>query len=514
MHFNWKSGKGLFAFALLLLATLTLFSTLHKTQEQPQILKINLADEPPTLDPRHAYDITSSTVIRMMYEGLTRLNHEGEAELALAKEVKVSEDRLTYRFRLRKTVWSNGEKLTAYDFVRSWLSILDPSFAAEFANRLFVIRGAELAKEGSLPLDKVGLWAEDERTLVVELKRPTPHFLQLLATYTFFPVHRNGLSITNGPFLLKEHRYGDEIRVERNPLYWDADSVKLDEIQLLMITNETTELSLFEQGDLHWAGSPMSTIPLEAIPELKRTKALQTREIYSTYYYKCNTEHAPLHHPKIRRALSMAIDREAIIDHIWHGDHRPAWSLIPPNLGGKKILRYDPESARLLFDEALRELNLTRETLPPIVVHYNKSDDHHKVAQAIQQQWKSALNFEIKIQGSEWRVHLSKMALNDFQIANKTWLADYSGALAMLEPFQHRNDEHAGANNDTRWHDPRFELWIEKGLSEPAEKLFMHDLPAIPLFHITHRYLKAPSLRGVVYPKVGQIDFKKAYFKQ
>ncbi len=507
---NLKTTSLVLGLSLLIAIGISLFADVFDRGEQPQVLRINLAAEPRTLDPRHANDITSATVIRCLYDGLTRLDEKGVPQLAVAETVDVSDDQRVYTFHLRESVWADGTPVTAHDFVTSWLSVLEPTFPAEFASRLFVIKNARLAKEGLLPLSQVAIRAHDAHTLEITLEQATPHFLELLATYTFFPVQdKDGNG--NGPFILKSWQHLDEIVLTRNPLYWDAERVQLDEIHMLMVEETATELALFDQGAIHWAGSPTSSLPLDAMPELRAHGQLKTLPVHSTYYYKCNTTHPLLSHPKIRHALSLAIDRQALVDHIWYGDHLPATSLVPPTLGGSNTLEFDPDKARALWQEALQELNLSTEG---VAISYSKSDDHHKVAQAIQQQWREHLGFEVTLDNADWLVHLDKVAKGQYDIGCKIWLADYSSAQALLEPFAHRNEDHAGANNDTRWFNSEFTQLLSEGKMKQAETLWLEDLPAIPIVHITHRYVKSSNLKGVVFAPVGQIDFKTAYFIQ
>jgi oligopeptide transport system substrate-binding protein len=317
------TAKSIRNFVFLLLLTpllLKFFDNRYVSPAQPSTLYINLFSEPPTLDPRHANDITSATVISMLYEGLTRLDEHGKPQLALAEDVSISENGLRYTFKLRDSEWSNGEKLTAHDLAKSWLSTLDPLFPAEFSYRLFVIKNAQQVKEGTLPLNEVGIHIPDPQTLEIELERPTPYLLEILASYTFFPYYQGTDSeeglISNGPFTLKNWKHDSEIVLIKNKNYWQRDSVYLSEINCLMIEDPSTELSMFEQGELHWSGSPMSSISLDAVPALRDEGILFTHPVFSTYLYKFNTERPPFTNVKIRHALSLAIDRDAIIEHV------------------------------------------------------------------------------------------------------------------------------------------------------------------------------------------------------
>ncbi len=228
--------------------------------------------DPQTLDPRRVRDLATITVIHMLYEGLMRTQADGQATLALAEKVTISQDRKTYTFQLRSSAWSDGQPVTAYDFEQSWKSLLDPQFPSPNVYQLYVIRGAQEAKEGRTSIDQVGIYAIDPSTLIVELERPVPYFLDLIATHFFYPVHAslrqqmidstatsNSSILTNGPFQLKAWRHHNELTAVQNLHYWDKENIRLDQIHLVILDNSTA-LQLFQKGELDWTGSPLSTL--------------------------------------------------------------------------------------------------------------------------------------------------------------------------------------------------------------------------------------------------------------
>jgi len=242
-------------------------------------LRINLGQNPATLDPAKARDLNTLTLLRMLFEGLTRLSKEEKPELALAKEVSLSQDLKRYTFALKESFWSEGTPLTAYDFVYAWRRALSPAFPSDYAAQLYVIKNGRAVKEGKLLQEELGVKALDERTLQVDLERPAPYFLELLSFPIFFPLlqsrqesysrfvdHEDSL-VGNGPFCLKRWKQDDSLLIEKNERYWDSKSVKLKRVFFVMVDSET-ELALFEKGELDWAGSPLSSLlyALRSIP--------------------------------------------------------------------------------------------------------------------------------------------------------------------------------------------------------------------------------------------------------
>ena len=243
-------------------------------------VKINLGMDPLTLDPRKARDLSTITFMHMIFEGLTRAGRTGETELALAERVEISEDGLQYVIHLRNSFWSNGDPVTSTDFAASWKSILDPTFPTDGAYQLYPIKNGRKIKAGELGIDQLGVSTPDPQTLVIELEQPLPYFLEMLSLPIFFPIpHKVVLGnpnwaldpsthVCNGPFRIALWKRSDQIQVVKNPAYWGANEVKIDGIDLFMVAGDT-EMRMFEEGKLNWAGSPLSTLPVDAIASLK-----------------------------------------------------------------------------------------------------------------------------------------------------------------------------------------------------------------------------------------------------
>ncbi len=495
-------------------------------------IRMNIKDEPHTLDPRKARDLNSITLIKMLFEGLTRLGCEEKIVLALAEKVELSLDLRTYTFTLRDALWSNGDPVTASDFSYAWTMCLSPDYPSDTAFQMYPIKNAKLAKEGKVPLDEVGIRILDERTLQVELETPTPYFLSLLTSPPFLPVNQKldrkdpqwaqnaSTLVCNGPFLLNEWKHQDCLEVVKNPSYWDADNVKLSAIHLITV-QEGTELMMFEKNELDWAGSPLSNLPLEAINGLRKSSALRTKEMLGTYFLRSNTERAPFNHPKIRSAFAYAINRKAIVEHVMQGNQLPATGLVPTLFGLQKIPYFNDANiamSRQLFEEALSEMEMTKEAFPEVSLMYRAGEMNHLIAQAIQQQWFEAFGIRIKLQSVEGKVYFDRISKQDFHLASGSWIADFEDPINFLEVFKYKQ---SGSNN-TFWENQEYTQLLDASLktADPdkrlellaaSEKILISDMPIMPIFHLTMLYVKHPEIKNAVLSNTGQLDFKWAY---
>lgn len=509
-----------------------------KDATKDQKLSININTEPPTLNPGLAKDSTSGAVLLQAFEGLTRINKDGEPENAMAESIDVSDDQLVYTFKLRDSKWSNGDPVTAADYEYAWKWVLDPKNGAEYAYQLYYIKGAEAANTEDGSLDDVGVKALDEKTLEVTLENPTPFFTELTAFYTFYPVnkavaeknanwHTNaGENYTsNGPFKLVKWEHNDKVVLEKNENYWDADNVKLEQIEMFMINDAATELSMFENGELDWAGKPNGQIPTDAMQALKKDGRLQIKPYAGIYWYKFNTKVEPLNNVNIRKALTYAIDRQAIIDSITQSEEMPAMAIVPPTMFPENETGYfkdnDVEKAKEFLQKGLEELGLKDASeLPAISLSYNTLESHQKIAQAIQDMWSKELGVEVVLDNQEWAVYLDKIQSGDYQIGRLGWAADFNDPINFLEMFR---DADSG-NNQTGWENDQFKQLIDQSQKEAdlekraqllkqAEEIFMDELPIAPIYFNTTSWVQNESLKDVVVSGLGDAQFKWAHFE-
>nr|WP_281064458.1 peptide ABC transporter substrate-binding protein [Cytobacillus eiseniae] len=503
-----------------------------------QELRVNINTEPPSLHPGLAKDSTSGTVLRQTFDGLTRIGKDGKPEEAAAENIEVSEDQKVYTFTIRDAEWSNGDPVTAHDFEAAWKWALDPNNQSEYAYQLHVIQGAEDANLNGGSLDDVGVVAKDDKTLEVTLANPTPYFLELTAFYTYLPfnskiaeanpnwAHDAGDDYTsNGPFVMTEWSHSDKIVLEKNEKYWDADTVKLDSIEMIMINDPNTELSMFDNGELDWAGAPTGALPTDAMQALKDAGTLVTQSIAGIYNYKFNTTVEPTSNVNIRKALTHALNRQELIDNILQGEQQPAMGIVPPSMFPENEEGYFPdndvETAKEFLQKGLEELGYSDPSeLPAITLSYNTSEAHQKIAQAIQDMWVQNLGIEVTLDNQEWAVYLDKVHSLDYQVARMGWLGDYNDAINFLDMYKDAN----GGNNDTGWEDPAYQELLTNSATEAdpevrqqmlkdAEAIFMDAMPVAPIYFYTNNWVQDDNLKDVIVSGLGDAQFKWAYFE-
>lgn len=514
-----------------LLLTLSLLIGCGKSESaKGSVLRVSTEGDPQTLDPRRVRDLATTTTIHMLYEGLMRNGADGNPAPALAESVTISPDQTTYTFTLRKSGWSDGTQVTANDIAETWKSILSPQFPSPNAYQLYPIRGAQAAKEGKISVEEVGVRALDESTLIVELEQATPYFLSLLATHFYYPVHQTLRDqspdkeikvVTNGPFKLTNWHKHNELTASPNPHYWDRSNVHLDQISLIVLDNPTA-LQIYQGGGLEWTGSPLSTISIDALQSLKQSSDLEITPAAGLFLMRINTEKTPFTSVKLRKAFAFALNRTDLVEHVLQGNQIPAYGMVPPTLyENKPHFDENVAKARWFFDEALKELNITREDLPEIAIYYATGERGNKIAQVAQQQWKEAFGIQVALKSNEAKVYFDQLKKRDYQIGIGSWYADYRDPISFLEIFKLKNN---GTNN-TEWEHPDFIAFLDKSgrahnaqernwhLKE-AEKVIMDEMPVIPLFFASYNYLKNPSVKGVYFSELGYIDFKNAYIER
>jgi oligopeptide transport system substrate-binding protein len=533
--------KRLKSFTLLLLTGL-LAASCQKSEEPAEeaeepLLHIGLSTEVRSLDPRLGIDDASGIVIYMLFDGLMAIDLNGKLTYSIAQSHEVSSDQKKYTFHLRPCKWSNGDEVTAYDFEYAWKKIVSSNVKGSAVHTFYPIKNVQAILRRTKTIDEVGISAPDEKTLIVELEHPTAYFLEVLATSPYFPINAKldqknphwanevGTSfVCNGPFLLKEHRQNDELFVLKNPYYWDAESVKLPGIQVAIVSDPLTQLSMFEKDDLEWIGKPLSKLPLDSIPTLRKEGKLTSIPSLGLYWYFINTEALPFNNKKMRQAFAYAINREEITTHILQEGEKPAFGLLQAGLGVHQTAHFKDNNlilARKLFEEGLKELGLTRETLPPITLNYNTSEYHQRVAQAIQEQWNQAFDVSVELQHEDWKVHYQKLVSGDFQIGGMGWDTWLKDPIYIMLTFRYKSD----GINMSRWENPLYQQYIDQTeeelspskrllLFEKAESLLMDEMPVIPIYFKANCFAKKDSIKDVYVSELGRIIFKWAYIEK
>jgi oligopeptide transport system substrate-binding protein len=518
----------------MVLAVLPIGATAQRLAKN-QVASYDLGAEPETLDPAMSTGIPEAIVELSCFEGLTRLDEKDTPRPAIAESWTISPDGTLYTFKLRKTKWSDGTLLTAHDFEWAWKRALAPETASEYAIQLWYLKNGQAYNEGTIKdASLVGVKATDDYTLVVRLEHPTAYFLSLCAFPTLMPVNRKVVEanptgwfqnpatyIGNGPFKVAKWEHNSVLELVKNPNYWDAANVKLEKVIMYLIDDRNTVLSMFETDQIDMAEDP----PTTEMPRLEREGLLKFSPYIGTYYYMFNVNKPPVNDPRVRKALTMAIDRAAIIKYVTRAYQTPAFAYTPYGLPdaapgsdfrkvGGNYFKEDLEAAKKLLAEAGYPGG---KGFPTLSILYNTHEGHRRIAEAIQEMWKKNLGINVVLTNQEWKVYLASRDAGDFQVARAGWIGDYLDAMTFMDMWI--TD---GGNNDTGWGDKRYDDLIDraKRTADPAtrmkmlheaEAILMDAMPIMPIYFYTNPYMCKDWLVGVGRSVLGFVDFSKAY---
>ncbi len=484
------------------------------------VFLIGNASEPKSLDPHIATGVTEHVILMALIEGLVA-EHPSEETVApgVAErwESNATFDEWTFHLR-RDARWSNGDPVTAQDFLYSFRRILTPELASQYAEALYVMKGAEAFNRGeTTDPATLGATAPDDHTLKISLVGPTPYFPLMLPHYAWYPVHpptieahggptnrasrwtHAGSFVGNGAYQLKTWRFKHIIEVERNPYYWDAATVKLNEVHFYPIDNLPTEERMFRDGQLHVTYE----FPLDKVSYWKNepSGSYRSEPYLGIYFYRVNVTHPQLKDPRVRRALSLTIDRASLATNVLHGNGIPATAQVPPVAGyvGPDLVRYDPEAARRLLVEA----GYGPQNPPPrFDILLNVSEKHKIIGEAIQQMWKSELGVNVGINSQDWGVYLDAQQRIDYDVCRAGWIADYTDPMSFLDMWTTGN-----GNNQTGWSNAEFDALIAQArvtgetearfdILRRAETILLEDQPVIPIYVYLRPRLVSPLVEN------------------
>lgn len=477
-----------------------------------------------TLDPNLAGGVPEHKIITAIFEGLiapAATNPDDEAPGAAVSWTH--RDFTVWTFKLQpQGQWSDGVPVTAHDFVYAYQRILSPALAADYGEMLYPLKNAAAFNKGEISdFTQVGVKALDDHTLELTLNGPTPYLLGMLKHYSWFPLPRHlieqlgGMTdranrwtkpeniVGNGPFKLKTWRFTHYLAVERNPRYWDAATVKLNEIHFFPLSNDSTEERAFQDGQLHMT----ETVPLPRVPFLREQQPQNYHgdQILGCYFYRFNVTKKPFDDPRVRRALALAIDRQSITQNILRGGQAPCTSLTPPGCAkgytSPNVLKFDPEEARRLLDSAGFPEG---KGFPAFDILINTNEAHRTVAEAIQEMWKRHLNIPARILNQDWQVYLESMRKLDFTVCRAGWLGDYPDPMTFLSLWRTGD-----GNNNTGWSSPAYDALVNASTTEvdpakrmatlqEAESLVLTELPIMPIYWQIHAHLVSDQVRGAL----------------
>jgi ABC-type oligopeptide transport system substrate-binding subunit len=480
------------------------------------VFTFNLGAEPETYDPALASGQPDGRVCRILFEGLTSDDPRGGPNLpGQAYRWDLSADGLTYTFHLRPGLtWSDGTPLTARDFVWSWLRVLRPASAARYAASLYPILNAEAYNKGVI-LDStlVGLRAPDDSTFVVRLAVPTAYFLSQTAFYTFLPTPRHvverhgprwtrpGHIVSNGGFTLARWRQNDHFEFRPNPRYWDAASVRLRGIRGYTVDDLNTSTHLYKAGVLDW--NPSGYVPSQFVPYVRRYADFRHGLYQGTYFYSFNVTTTPFDDVRVRRALNWAVDREAIANDLLKGSRDPWGRLAPSGYDGyaaPPAIGHDPERARAWLAAAGYPGG---RGFPRVSILFNTSEDHRRIAEAVQAMWRRTLGIEVELRNMEWASTMQAVSSLRYHVARRSWIGDYLDPNTFLACFVTGD-----GNNRTGWSDPRYDALVRGAAEEldparrlrtlaAAESLLLDQAPILPIYHYATNEMVKPYVRGI-----------------
>ena len=483
----------------------------------PVIVRRGNGEDPETLDPARAEGVHSFSVLTDLYEGLLALDADGSVVAGVAESWEVSDDGLRYTFHLRDDAkWSNGSAVTAGDFVNGMRRTLQPDTASAYSFLLYPVRNAEAVARGRLPVTELGVSARDKTTFIIDLHAPAPYLLSILTMPIAFPLFDDGGDpagrfadpdrfIGNGPFLLTDWQPGSRIRLRRNPAFREADTVAIDEVHYLPISEPMTELNMYRAGELDITFA----VPGSHIPALKQTHAAELRiaPFLALYYLAFDLSEAPFDNPALRRALSMAIDRDALVRITGRGE-QPAFGLVPGSVNGYEPARFSwmslaPEArleqARALYAQA----GYSAAAPLQVTLLYDAADIHETIALAVSEMWRKDLGVDVRLEKREWK-HLLAARENpaEWQAMPFAWSGDYDHPATFTDLFHSASPQNLpGYAND------RYDALLDEAqatidradqmrLYAAAEAVALEDVPIAPLYFFVSKHLVSPAVAG------------------
>ncbi len=528
-------GVVVFKRIALLLFLWGLFSCSYfdKTKRENR-LRINFLTSPTSLDPRQGSDLNTASLHFLLYEGLMRLNGDGSLTPAQAESVEISEDGKVYTFHIRETRWSDGSLVTAQDFEKSWKTILSPTFPAPHSYLLFPIKNGKKAKEGVLSLDRVGIHSIDEKRLQVCLEKATPYFLEITSFCTLFPIpsfleeptletaYRNKSSPTNGPFKISSWKEQREIIMKKNQGYWEQAHIELEEISATLISNESTALLMYNDGQLDLIGYAYSTIPVDLISKYRDEGKINSIPIPGSSALFFNNSQFPLNNKNIRKAIAMAINRTDIVQEVTQSGE-VATNLISPTI--KRIRSCfkdnDPETASRLFEIGLQELGIGQSQFPIITYSYPFSSLNERIALVIQDQLRKTLSISIDLKAVDRQAMFSLLENRIFEIAFGSLIATYHDPMSILERFKYSNNP----KNYPGWESSQYVALlnsseepslIEKrsNILEEAEEVLVEEMPITPLYHWNSSIMTQERIADIRIGEGGVLDIARIRYKK
>ncbi|PFR50278.1 peptide ABC transporter substrate-binding protein [Bacillus cereus] len=508
------------------------------TEAKKQVLNVTVSEEIPSLDTAKTMDGTSAHVMQNIFEGLYVLDDQDQPIPAVAKSFKRSEDGKKYTFELRKDAkWSNGDNVTAHDFMFAWKRAITPETASQYASMLFYVKNAKEINKGTMPLDALGVKVINDYKLEVELEQPIPYFLQLLALPIYLPQHESFLKeqgknyalepsnlIYNGPFVLEKWKHEQEFQLKKNATYWNQKKVKLDEINFQIVKDTMTAVNLYEAGNL-------DRVPINSqfVDKYKGSKELHMSSDPGIAMLRFNEQNNALANKKVRQSISFALNKEDFVAHFINNGAKSASGLVPfghvDEETGKDFRKengdlssYDLQNAKKIWEEAKKELGVEQVNLEFLTF---EQDNAKRMAEYIKGDLEKnlqGLTIQIKQQPFKQKLQLEQTGNYDITMAN--WGPDYKDPISYLELFTTGNP-----NNKMSYSNSHYDELIKKAKTDfvldtenrwealrEAEQVLLEDAAVAPLYHIGSAYVQKDYVKGIEKHQFGGVyTYKNAY---
>ncbi|KLA35446.1 peptide ABC transporter substrate-binding protein [Bacillus cereus] len=488
-----------------------------------KVIRTDIPDDPPSLDPQKATDMCSFRILNNVMEGLVRLNPEGEIVPGMAESWNIYDDGHSYEFILRDALWSNGTKVTAFDFEYAWKRNLNPNFNSRYAYLMFLIKNAREYCEGTLQDESlIGIKAISEKILLVNLVNPNPKFLDLITFPIYFPVNHkvcenlkdefaiNELHTSfNGPFIIDEWKLHDKLILKRNVKYYEEKIVNLDEVHYYVIKNASELVNAYKNNEL----DTIYRVPNQYLnSEFSLSTEIKFGPDCLTEYLAFNTQNNILSNKKIRKALSYSINRNELLAEAKNFGFLPAYGIVHPKIKGLvrenngECFKDNLDFAKELFKEGIKEIGIEINKFRLIGENTTQGI---KYMNKIKKWWKEIFNIELEVIPLGLKERIEELRLKKFDIAMVHWRADYNDSMSYLELFKQK-----GKLNYSQWENMEFNNLLDKAQQEEnliqkesilsdAEKLLMQEMPIAPLYYQVRPTLTKETVSNIVFSATG-----------
>lgn len=507
-------------------------------QQQLDELTVQVGTEPQSLDPALNTAVDGGIYIQHVFEGLTKLDKNGKIVNGQAKEIKKSDDGLTYTVTLRDDVkWSDGKPVVAGDFVYAWQRLADPKTASEYAYMLDpVVNATDIYTGKNKDIASLGVTAKDDKTLEIKLGAPCAYFLELLSRPMYYPIRKDIVEknknwtqdpktyIGNGPYKMTAWNHKESIEDEKSDTYYNKDAVTVKKIKFQLMDDDTAIQAAYQNGEVQF----VDQYPVEEQQTWESKPDYHNISQLATYFICFNTTKAPFNDPKVRKALSLVIDRNYIVKNVTKQGQIPADAMVSKgvtdadsakqfrDIGGSyysvKDDDYDKNvaEAKKLLSEAGYP---NGKGFPTFEYIFNTDSGHKAIAEALQNMWKEKLGINCTISAQEWAVFIDTRQKGNYQVARHGWIADYNDPISYLDMWMTTS-----GTNDAKWSNKQFDSLITKAKAtgdqqvrmqamHDAEKILMDELPVCPIYFYTDVYLLNPDLKNVVVTPLGDKIF-------